>query len=138
MSGRRDDASDWTPDRIAELRAHWYSGVSTKKGADAMGITKNAFVNKAHRLELPARPSPIKPRKETPPPAKRAPKVAAVVVGAVRDTGVLTCQWPMWSHAVRADQRFCGAPAKRIGERRWPYCSGCCRKAYTYPIGEAA
>lgn len=50
--------SPW-PERDDELRRHWAAGTSTKKIGDAMHITKNAIVGRAHRLGLPPRPSPI-------------------------------------------------------------------------------
>lgn len=51
--------SFWTPAAIVELRRLWELGTSTKGIGEAMGITKNAVVGKAHRLDLPGRPSPI-------------------------------------------------------------------------------
>jgi GcrA cell cycle regulator len=50
---------DWTPDTIARLRALWDEEHATAEIGRRMGISKNAVVGKAHRLELPARPSPI-------------------------------------------------------------------------------
>lgn len=51
---------DWTAEAIDQLRAFWAEGQSTAEIGRRMGITKNAVVGKAHRLELPARPSPIR------------------------------------------------------------------------------
>ena len=51
---------DWNDDAIARLRALWDEGHSTAEIGRRMGVTKNAIVGKAHRLELPARPSPIR------------------------------------------------------------------------------
>ncbi|MGI4943353.1 MAG: GcrA family cell cycle regulator [Janthinobacterium lividum] len=51
---------DWNEDTIARLRAFWDEGHSTAEIGRRMGVTKNAIVGKAHRLELPARPSPIR------------------------------------------------------------------------------
>lgn len=53
-------ASPWTPERDDELRAFWDEGHSTSEIGRRMGITKNAVIGRAHRLRLPARPSPIK------------------------------------------------------------------------------
>jgi len=50
---------DWTDNTIARLRALWDEGHATAEIGRRMGITKNAVVGKAHRLELPARQSPI-------------------------------------------------------------------------------
>ena len=51
---------DWNDDAITRLRAFWDEGHSTAEIGRRMGVTKNAIVGKAHRLELPARPSPIR------------------------------------------------------------------------------
>ncbi|MCQ8276846.1 GcrA cell cycle regulator [Acetobacteraceae bacterium KSS8] len=51
---------EWTDESIARLRALWQEGLSTAEIGRRMGITKNAVVGKAHRLDLPARPSPIR------------------------------------------------------------------------------
>ena len=51
---------DWNDEAIARLRALWDEGHSTAEIGRRMGVTKNAIVGKAHRLELPARPSPIR------------------------------------------------------------------------------
>ena len=55
---------DWTNEAIDRLRAFWAEGLSTAEIGRRMGISKNAVVGKAHRLQLPARPSPI--RRDTP------------------------------------------------------------------------
>ena len=51
---------EWTDDTIRELRQLWSEGHSTAEIGRRMGVTKNAVVGKAHRLDLPARPSPIR------------------------------------------------------------------------------
>lgn len=50
---------DWSAEAIEQLRALWAEGHSTAEIGRRMGISKNAVVGKAHRLHLPARPSPI-------------------------------------------------------------------------------
>lgn len=66
---------DWTAEAIERLRALWAEGLSTAEIGRRMGISKNAVVGKAHRLNLAARPSPIRrdaaPR---PAPVPRAPR----------------------------------------------------------------
>jgi len=54
---------DWSTEAIDRLRALWAEGHSTAEIGRRMGISKNAVVGKAHRLNLSARPSPI--RRET-------------------------------------------------------------------------
>ncbi|MGI4978680.1 MAG: GcrA family cell cycle regulator [Janthinobacterium lividum] len=92
---------DWTDAVILSLRALWDEGLSTAEIGRRLGVTKNAVVGKAHRLVLPARPSPIRrgapvavaarratgptlPSMELPEPAERPanPGVVAVVVQA--------------------------------------------------------
>jgi GcrA cell cycle regulator len=51
---------EWTDDSIKKLRQLWSEGHSTAEIGRRMGISKNAVVGKAHRLDLPARPSPIR------------------------------------------------------------------------------
>ena len=83
---------DWNDEAIRRLRALWDEGHSTAEIGRRMGVTKNAVVGKAHRLDLPARPSPIRrvmgeahvPRREQTrravgPTLPAAPAVAAAV-----------------------------------------------------------
>ncbi len=51
---------EWSDEIIGHLRALWAEGHSTAEIGRRLGVTKNAIVGKAHRLELPARPSPIR------------------------------------------------------------------------------
>ncbi len=51
---------EWTEEQIETLRRLWTEGLSTAEIGRRMGISKNAVVGKAHRLHLPARPSPIR------------------------------------------------------------------------------
>ena len=51
---------EWTDDTIRELRQLWSEGHSTAEIGRRIGISKNAVVGKAHRLDLPTRPSPIR------------------------------------------------------------------------------
>ena len=50
---------DWTAETIIRLRELWDEGHSTAEIGRRLAVTKNAVVGKAHRLKLPARPSPI-------------------------------------------------------------------------------
>jgi GcrA cell cycle regulator len=75
---------DWTEQLIARLRALWAEGHSTAEIGRRMGISKNAVVGKAHRLQLPARPSPI--QRGEPMPARRPS--AAARRAAARPNGI--------------------------------------------------
>ena len=57
---------DWTSALIGKLRSLWDEGLSTAAIGVRMGFSKNAVVGKAHRLNLPARPSPIRSRCDRP------------------------------------------------------------------------
>jgi GcrA cell cycle regulator len=65
---------EWAEETIVRLRALWDEGHSTAEIGRRLGVSKNAVVGKAHRLDLPARPSPIRrdgsspatPRRSTP------------------------------------------------------------------------
>ena len=136
---------DWTDQTVATLRTLWGEGHSTAEIGRRMDTTKNAIVRKAHRLKLPARPSPIRvaspdrpklaPR-ITPPalalptplpaPAPEPPLVHPAVPAPARRTG--TCQWPIGEPG-RAGFHLCGdepAPSK-------PYCPSHCGRAYVRP-----
>jgi GcrA cell cycle regulator len=69
---------DWSAEAIEQLRALWAEGHSTAEIGRRMGISKNAVVGKAHRLHLPARPSPI--QREQAASAASAPRVVPDVV----------------------------------------------------------
>ena len=67
----------WDEGTIAHLRDLWTQGLSTAEIGRRLGVSKNAIVGKAHRLDLDARPSPIrrlpdKPLDEFSPPYARA------------------------------------------------------------------
>ena len=51
---------EWLDETIQQLRDLWAEGYSTLEIGHRLGVTKNAIVGKAHRLDLPARPSPIR------------------------------------------------------------------------------
>jgi GcrA cell cycle regulator len=51
---------EWAEETILRLRALWDEGLSTAEIGRRLGVSKNAVVGKAHRLDLPARPSPIR------------------------------------------------------------------------------
>ncbi len=118
------------------LRNLWDQGLSAAKIGDAMGLTKNAIVGRAHRLKLTARKSPIirEPGQKAPYPRERrirngqrqtlavvAPQIAAkptiqaplpVSVSPVtvfRPMSPRSCQFPLWGRT-RPTHRYCEAP----------------------------
>lgn len=70
---------DWNDDVIAKLRVLWSEGHSTAEIGRRIGMSKNAVVGKAHRLNLPPRPSPI--RREGMPGVAPRPVVPKRVTG---------------------------------------------------------
>jgi len=133
---------DWTDDTIARLRALWDEGHATAEIGRRMGISKNAVVGKAHRLELPARQSPII-RGTSGPSSPRQPRAARPTLPPL--PSVLTrpvamrapplprrhgpsgqpCCWPLGEPG-RPGFRFCDegtAPGR-------PYCPGHASLAY--------
>lgn len=50
----------WDEPTIQTLRDLWAQGHSTAEIGRRLGVSKNAIVGKAHRLDLDARPSPIR------------------------------------------------------------------------------
>jgi GcrA cell cycle regulator len=55
-------ATLWTETNIELLKELWAKGMSAREIAQEIGgkCTRNSVIGKAHRLDLPARPSPIK------------------------------------------------------------------------------
>ena len=51
---------EWADEIITRLRELWDEGHSTAEIGRRLGVSKNAVVGKASRLDLPARPSPIR------------------------------------------------------------------------------
>ena len=73
---------DWTEETISRLRSLWQEGLSTAEIGRRMSITKNAVVGKAHRLTLPARPSPIRKGMASPDAASQPGCVPSLRVAA--------------------------------------------------------
>ena len=144
---------EWNEDSILRLRGLWDEGHSTAEIGRRMGITKNAVVGKAHRLTLPARPSPISrlPGRTMPRPSRRVsgptlpPLAAGTVVSLAPDHGpaerpaatarapqpmrvslrASACCWPIGEPGTPAF-RFCDADALH-GK---PYCRSHAQIAY--------
>jgi len=121
---------DWTAEAIERLKALWAEGHSTTEIGRRMGISKNAVVGKAHRLNLPARPSPIRRDAEPrPAPAPRAPRpIPAARVAPppmLRPQPVVTQAAPVMAAAPPPVVRPFPVARPRLGAR------SCC-----WPIGE--
>ncbi len=108
----------WTDERIERLKDLWTRGMTASQIADELGgVSRNAVIGKAHRLRLPARPSPIKgPRKEKKPGA------------TILQLNERMCKWPHGDPRDK-DFHFCGKAA----HPGLPYCSEHAAKAYQAP-----
>ena len=105
---------EWPENTVAQLRELWSEGHSTTEIGRRLGVSKNAIVGKAHRLDLPARPSPIKrgapggprPRRR----AKVIPRLADIVLlpscaPTPRSASAPAQREPRPAHAPRAVRR---------------------------------
>jgi len=122
---------DWTPETIDYLRERWSQGASTRQIGVELNCTKNSIVSKAHRLNLPPRPSPIRKKesKASPRPerlSRVSPSHAAVLRQIViTEVSRNQCSWPV-GMPKREGFHFC--PEKALIGR--PYCQAHCDMAY--------
>lgn len=56
----------WTDKMVEDLKIMWKQGLTTGEIGKRLGVSKNSIVGKVHRLQLDARPSPIKKKEEEP------------------------------------------------------------------------
>ena len=115
----------WTTDKIKQLKKLWSKGKSTVEIAKELGMSKNSVIGKAHRLELEARPSPIKKKEEAIHVTKTVKK-KTVEKCKLMDLKNNTCRWPI-GDPENEDFHFCGKQTT-TGK---PYCPEHCKAAYT-------
>ena len=76
----------WTDERIDKLKSMWEKGMTASQIAEELGgVSRNAVIGKAHRLDLQSRPSPVKGNDgdgAKPEPRKAAASKAKVVAPA--------------------------------------------------------
>jgi GcrA cell cycle regulator len=88
MKKNQGVSMSWTDERIDRLKTMWEKGMTASQIAEDLGgVSRNAVIGKAHRLDLQSRPSPVKggdgepakaePRKAPAPRVKAAAPVAA-------------------------------------------------------------
>ena len=120
---RKETTVDWTDAMIARLRALWADGHSTAEIGRRMGISKNAVVGKAHRLQLAGRQSPVKRGGQPPAPkrvAKKQPTVAPLAAsceGSASPAPAALATAPL----VATTTATAAAPSPRVG-RGTPCC----------------
>jgi GcrA cell cycle regulator len=110
---------NWTEDKTARLSELWDEGIPAAEIGRRLGVTKNAVIGKAWRLDLPPRrvsegPSPV-------------PSLAEIMPAATD-----RCHWPFGKPGT-ANFRFCRQPVL-TGK---PYCAAHCRIAYVRPVPTA-
>lgn len=130
---------EWNDETIARLRELWAEGLSTAEIGRRMSVSKNAVVGKAHRLNLPARPSPI--RRDgagvvaRPPAARRVtgPTLPPLSAAAIPAPVAAVAAAP--APVARQPARPAAAAPRPVAVRAVPYSPGrlstCC-----WPIGE--
>ncbi len=145
---------DWTEEAIDRLRAFWAEGHSTAEIGRRMGISKNAVVGKAHRLDLPARPSPIRRdpaaprpvatgRRPTLPPLRAAlpiaprreepkPLPAAEIVAAPPKPAAIVRAFP------RVSAKSCCWPIGEPGTKGFRFCGAAAMAGKPYCTEHAA
>lgn len=98
----------WTDERIERLKELWTKGMTASQIAEELGgVSRNAVIGKAHRLDLQSRPSPVKandgegstkaePRKIViPKPRPAPPVVTAAPPPPPRMTGPVNAAIPL-------------------------------------------
>jgi hypothetical protein len=119
----------WSRAAEARLREMWGAGATGSEIGAVLGCTKDAVVSHAHRLGLPARPSPIRPasgavqpRMDSAEALREAqarqvarPPILARPAPQPRPTPPAPatyrqCRWPLWRAGDRPDHRYCDGP----------------------------
>ncbi len=90
-------ATEWTPGRIDVLIAFWNEGLPTSEIGRRLRVTKNAVVDKVHRLGLEKRRPPVNSK----------PTEAEIIKLDALGAGM--CSWPEGEPGTDAF-RFCGRP----------------------------
>lgn len=127
---------EWTDETIAKLRTLWAEGLSTAEIGRRLNISKNAVVGKAHRLNLPSRPSPIRRAEGDATPRPAAPKRAqgptlpplAASMGA--PIPALRAIMPSTKHTLRATP--CCWPIGEPGKPSFHFCNAAAASGKPY------
>ena len=119
---------EWNDTIIAELRALWSAGLSTAEIGRRLGISKNAVVGKAHRLDLSPRPSPIRRQERDPNAPPPAPRVVGPTLAplpsrpAPAPMAIPRAAIPAAKPPVPAPRRLAAviSPVNRVSACCWP------------------
>jgi GcrA cell cycle regulator len=81
----------WTPERVDALARLWAEGLSARQIAEKLGgVTRNAVIGKAHRLNLQRGSTPvIEAPPPPPPPIPEEPRF-----DPIPDVKSWMCRWP--------------------------------------------
>lgn len=117
---------EWNESIIAELRRLWAEGLSTAEIGRRLGISKNAVVGKAHRLDLAPRPSPIRRSERPVGSAAPAPRTTGPTLAPLPSTPTpvqAVPASPVAAGRVAPPRRLAAvapAPVQRISACCWP------------------
>lgn len=121
----------WTSDRVDSLTRLWAEGLSARQIADKLGgVTRNAVIGKAHRLNLKRGSElPVYHKPEPPPP----PRVEPPVFRPMPEVKSWMCRWQI-DEPGRFGLYICG---KTVQPGR-PYCAEHLTLAYVMKKRSAA
>lgn len=104
----------WTPDRVDRLSQFWADGLTARQIAEKLGgVSRNAVIGKAHRLNLQRGTEPPEYKPEPPPPPIQEP-----IFRPMPEVKSWMCRWQT-EEAGRFGLHICG---KTVQPGR-PYCA---------------
>lgn len=66
--------SNWTVERIEQLRTLWKDGFSASQIGNILGVTRNAVLGKVHRTKMPPKGTPVMPHRAPKRQGQKLPK----------------------------------------------------------------
>ena len=131
-------SENWDMTRMVRLEELYRQGLSFSLIAADIGVSRNAAIGKAKRMELPKRGQPIERRPIHRRLAPQAPRKRAAAVRpfeveieavpegdfacTIYDLNDCTCRYPLWSAATGHHERlYCGVPDACVS-KFVPYC----------------
>lgn len=123
----------WSPETIDRLRALWDEGLPTAEIGRRLGTSKNSVVGKAHRLDLPQRPTPIKYTKGTPkrPTPRAGPRTLAPLPSLTKEVAAPKPKPPPVKAATQPPPQATPAPPKPFPATPYGRVVKCC-----WPLGD--